>query len=70
MWTGLRAIRQELHRLGDPWPEAALGVLRDPERMEEAEALLTSAYELTRPYPALPEAPRLAGLANLPEGCR
>ena len=63
----LRAIRQELHRLGDPWPEAALGVLRDPERMEEAEALLTSAYELTRPYPALPDGPTLDQLGNLPE---
>ncbi|MDH3222424.1 MAG: DnaA/Hda family protein [Gemmatimonadota bacterium] len=61
----LRSIRQELHRLGDPWPEAALGVLRDPERMEEAEALLTSAYELTRPYPGLPPAPGLEDLANL-----
>ncbi|NNF26372.1 MAG: ATP-binding protein [Gemmatimonadetes bacterium] len=64
----LRAIRQELRRLGDPWPEAALGVLRDPERMEEAEALLTSAYELTRPYPPLPEGPRLEDLARLPDG--
>ena len=62
----LRAIRQELRRLGDPWPEPALGVLRDPERMEEAEALLTSAYELTRPYPALPAGPSLDELPNLP----
>ncbi len=63
----LRGIRQELHRLGDPWPEAALGVLRDPERMEEAEALLTSAYELTRAYPPLPTAPGIDDLPNLPE---
>ena len=63
----LRAIRQELRRLGDPWPEAALGVLRDPERMEEAEGLLTSAYELTRPYPAPPDGPALDGLKTLPE---
>lgn len=53
----LRGIRAELKRLGDPWPEAALGVLRDPDRMEEAEALLTSALELARPYPPVPEPP-------------
>ena len=41
----LHDIDNELDRLGNPWPEAAQGVLEDPDRLEEAEALLTSVRE-------------------------
>ncbi len=46
----LHEIDNELNRLGNPWPEAAQGVLEDPERLEEAEALLTSVRERQRPF--------------------
>ena len=32
----LREIERELDQLGNPWPEAAQGVLRDPDRLQEA----------------------------------
>jgi chromosomal replication initiator protein len=55
----LREIDHELGRLGNPWPEAAQGVLDDPDRLEEAEALLTSVRERQRPFPSLGEGPLL-----------
>jgi chromosomal replication initiation ATPase DnaA len=58
----LKEIKEELELVGNPWPEAAFGVLRDPERLEEARALLHSARERTRPFPDLPEGPSLEGL--------
>jgi hypothetical protein len=62
----LRAIEKELDRLGNPWPEAAQGVLRDPERLEEAESLLQSVRERMRPFLALAAGPRLPDLKNFP----
>jgi chromosomal replication initiator protein len=64
----LREIRARLEEVGNPWPEAAHGVLRDPERLEEAEALLASAQERARPFPKVPEGPELNALApSLPQ---
>lgn len=58
----LREIDDELDRLGNPWPEAAQGLLKDPERLDEAEALLTSVRERQRPFPKLGSGPDLASL--------
>lgn len=60
----LREIEGELERLGNPWPDAARRVLRDPERLEEAESLLASVRERTRPFPALAPGPRLGDLSG------
>ena len=58
----LHEIDNELNRLGNPWPEAAQGVLEDPDRLEEAEALLTSVRERQRPFPRLAEGAQLHDL--------
>jgi chromosomal replication initiator protein len=58
----LHEIDNELERLGNPWPEAAQGVLEDPDRLEEAEALLTSVRERQRPFPRLGEGAQLHDL--------
>jgi chromosomal replication initiator protein len=58
----LKEIKEELEEVGNPWPEAAFGVLKDPERLEEAKALLSSARERARPFPERPEGPDLTGL--------
>ncbi|MEM7416532.1 MAG: DnaA/Hda family protein [Gemmatimonadota bacterium] len=58
----LNEIDRELDRLGNPWPEAAQGVLEDPDRLEEAEALLTSVRERQRPFPQLGEGGQLHDL--------
>jgi len=58
----LRDIEDELDRLGNPWPEAAVGLLKDPDRLEEAEALLASVRERQRPFPKLGDGPDLAAL--------
>jgi len=62
----LREIDEELDRLGNPWPDAAQGVLRNPERLEEAEALLTSVRERQRPFPKLGNGPTLDDLTDFP----
>jgi chromosomal replication initiator protein len=62
----LRAIDDELDRLGNPWPEAAQGLLKDPDRLDEAEALLTSVRERQRPFPKLGPGPDLAALKGFP----
>jgi hypothetical protein len=62
----LREIEKELDRLGNPWPEAAQGVLRDPERLEEAESLLESVRERMRPFLAIGPGPRLPELKDFP----
>jgi chromosomal replication initiator protein len=59
----LKEIRDRLEEVGNPWPEAAHGLLRDPERLEEAEALLASAQERARPFPKVPGGPELQSLA-------
>ena len=58
----LHDIDRELERLGNPWPEAAQGVLEDPDRIEEAEALLTSVRERQRPFATLVEGAQLHDL--------
>jgi chromosomal replication initiation ATPase DnaA len=60
----LREIDKELERLGNPWPEAAQGVLMDPDRLEEAEALLSSVRERQRPFPKLGDGPLLHDLTG------
>jgi len=60
----LKSIRTSLDAAGNPWPEAAYGVLRDPERLEEAEALLASANERARPFNDLPPGPDLTELGG------
>jgi len=59
----LRQIAKELDRVGNPWPEAAIGVLKDPERVEEAQSLLASAKERVRPFPVVGEGPLLEEIA-------
>lgn len=62
----LREIDEELDRLGNPWAEAAERVLKDPDRIEEAEALLTSVRERQRPFPKLGEGMLLGDLNGFP----
>ena len=62
----LREIEKELDRLGNPWPDAAEGVLKDPERLDEAEALLTSVAERQRAFPKIGPGPRLDQVKSLP----
>ena len=58
----LKAVKEELEDVGNPWPEAAFGVLKDTERLEEAKALLSSARERARAFPEIPEGPDLVDL--------
>lgn len=58
----LHEIDNELNRLGNPWPEAAQGVLEDPDRLEEAEGLLTSVRERQRPFARIAEGDQLHDL--------
>jgi chromosomal replication initiation ATPase DnaA len=58
----LREIEAELDRLGNPWPDAAQAAIRDPERLEEAEALLTSVRERQRPFGKVNPGPALGDL--------
>ncbi len=60
--TRLRQIGKALDRVGNPWPEAAIGLLKDPERLDEAESLLASAMERVRPCPLIGEGPLLEDL--------
>jgi chromosomal replication initiation ATPase DnaA len=60
----LREIDNELERLGNPWPEAAQGVLMDPDRLDEAEALLASVRERQRAFPELGDGPMLHDLSG------
>ena len=55
-------IDAELEELGNPWPEAATSLVKDPDRLEEAENLLASARERARPFPTLSDGPRLEEL--------
>ncbi len=58
----LKAVRSELDRIGNPWPEAAVELLSNPDRLREAEALLASAQERHRVFPDVPAGPALADL--------
>jgi chromosomal replication initiator protein len=60
----LKDVKKELDAVGNPWPEAAHGVLRDPERLDEAEALLASARERSRPFPPIVPGPALSELPD------
>ncbi|MGW8266500.1 MAG: DnaA ATPase domain-containing protein [Longimicrobiales bacterium] len=60
----LKEVKVELDSVGNPWPEAAHGVLRDPERVDEAEALLASARERARPFPVIEDGPALGDLPD------
>jgi chromosomal replication initiation ATPase DnaA len=60
----LKGIEAGLEAVGNPWPEAAHGVLRDPERLTEAEALLASAQERAKPFPELSPGPTLEELGG------
>ncbi|MGD8319579.1 MAG: DnaA/Hda family protein [Gemmatimonadota bacterium] len=62
----LQLIDDELDRLGNPWPEAAQGILKDPDRLDEAEALLSSVRERQRPFPKLGDGPDLDELEGFP----
>lgn len=58
----LREIDDELTRLRNPWPEAASSVVKDPDRVEEAEALLASVRERVRPFRDVSPGPSLREL--------
>lgn len=58
----LREIDDELTRLKNPWPEAASSVVKDPDRVEEAEALLGSVRERVRPFLEVSPGPSLREL--------
>jgi chromosomal replication initiation ATPase DnaA len=61
----LREIEAELDRLGNPWPDAAHTLLRDPDQLIEAEALLASVRERQRPFPRLARGPGLPQLEGV-----
>jgi chromosomal replication initiation ATPase DnaA len=58
----LRQIDDDLTRLKNPWPEAASSVVKDPDRVEEAEALLGSVRERVRPFLEVSPGPSLREL--------
>ena len=64
----LRQVEKSLASAGNPWPEAAVGVLKDPERLDEANALLASALERVRPFLRIGEGPWLDDLTSSYEG--
>jgi chromosomal replication initiator protein len=58
----LREIARELKRLRNPWGEVAATLVKDPDRLDEAEAFLCSVRERMRPFPWLGPGPRLKDL--------
>ncbi len=60
----LRQIKSDLDMVGNPWPEAARGVLTDPERLDEAQALLASARERMRDFPPVPDGVVIESLSD------
>ena len=64
----LRQVEKTLASAGNPWPEAAVGVLKDPERLDEAVSLLASAMERVKPFARLGEGPSLNDLKSCFEG--
>ena len=60
----LREVEKSLATAGNPWPEAAVGVFKDPERLDEANSLLASALERVRPFLRVGEGPSLADLTS------
>ena len=60
----LRHIEAELDRLGHRWSDEHRQVVRDPERIDEAEALLAAVTERERPFRVLADGPDLDALAG------
>jgi len=60
----LRQVEKSLASVGNPWPEAAVGLLKDPERLDEAASLLASAMERVRPFARVGEGPSLTDLTS------
>jgi chromosomal replication initiator protein len=60
----LKEIGIELETVGNPWPEAAHSVLRDPDRLDEAEALLASAKERAKEFSSVGDGHGLDGLGG------
>ena len=60
----LRQVEKSLASAGNPWPEAAVGVLKDPERLDEAASLLASALERVKPFLRVGQGPWLADLTS------
>ncbi|HSM03710.1 MAG TPA: DnaA/Hda family protein [Longimicrobiales bacterium] len=58
----LREIDRELKRLRNPWGDVAATLVKDPERLDEAEAFLGSVRERMRPFPRLAPGPTLDDL--------
>ena len=58
----LRELDSEVEALGNPWPDAAKSLSRDPDRIVEAEALLASVRERQRPFAKLLPGPTLKDL--------
>ena len=64
----LREIEKSLASAGNPWPEAAVGVLKDPERLGEAASLLASALERVKPFQRMGDGPLLDDLTSNYDG--
>ena len=62
----LREIDKELDELDNPWPDAAVDLLKAPDRLDDAEALLLSVRERQRPFPKLGDGPALKQLEGFP----
>ncbi len=60
----LRQVEKSLATAGNPWPEAAVGLLKDPERLDEAASLLASALERVKPFRRMGEGPTLVDLMS------
>ena len=60
----LREFEKSLAAAGNPWPEAAVGVLKDPERLDEAASLLASALERVKPFLRMGAGPFLDDLTS------
>jgi hypothetical protein len=60
----LRQAEKSLAAAGNPWPEAAVGVLKDPERLDEAASLVASALERVKPFLRVGQGPWLADLTS------
>ena len=60
----LRQVEKSLASAGNPWPEAAVGVLKDPERLDEAASLLASALERVKPFLRVGQGPWLDDLTS------
>jgi chromosomal replication initiation ATPase DnaA len=60
----LREIEAALDRLGNPWPDVAAAVVREPDRLSEAEGLLDAVEERMRPFRRVGIGPPLSELTG------